>query len=142
MNEHFTPPADEQVRIIKITPELQRCLDAQEQAFIAKFGREPEPNDPILFDPDGPNDAPRAISEEALELMLTKAMLTAGTSDHLIYAWIKTGRMLTAETYRQLSPEEQIEWDDTINEFLAMSRQQKRAWRRDQCKRIGARAAK
>jgi hypothetical protein len=130
-----TDDDDEQVRTVKLTPRMLEILDAQKQAFIAKFGREWGPNDLVFFDPDGPNDVPRPISLEKIELNGTKAMLTAGTPDHLIYAWIKTGRILTDETYRQLSPEDQIEWDDAVNEFIAMSRQQKRAWRRDQQKR-------
>ena len=49
---------------IPITPELKQVLDRQMEMFREKFGREPEANDPIFFDPnsDTPKPMPRNLS--------------------------------------------------------------------------------
>jgi len=51
------------------TPQLPKMLrDAlveQRAAFRAKFGRDPGPNDPLLFDPD--KDKPTPIGEARLD---------------------------------------------------------------------------
>jgi hypothetical protein len=40
------------LRSIKLNPELHQAMQRQLQAFRDKFGRDPEPADPVFFDDD------------------------------------------------------------------------------------------
>jgi hypothetical protein len=60
----------------KMTPELRAALQEQIEAFHKKFGRDPGPGDPILFDPDA--DVPTPISRDRIERDLEEAARKAG----------------------------------------------------------------
>jgi hypothetical protein len=49
---------------VKLPPELRQTLRDQRAAFVAKFGREPGPGDPLFFDPT--KDTPTPISAERM----------------------------------------------------------------------------
>jgi hypothetical protein len=75
----------EVVRSVPLTEEarteLGGLLAKQREKFIAKFGREPGPDDPIFFD----------LDEEALRRDTVTAMPAAGVRPALIYAHERTG---------------------------------------------------
>jgi hypothetical protein len=65
---------------VKITPEVAEILRRQIEAFTAKFGHEPGPQDPIFFDPDESTPQPleawkvaRALNPFAPPIRLTVA---------------------------------------------------------------------
>jgi hypothetical protein len=62
--------------VIPITPLIHEALLEQRKAFIAKFGREPGPDDPIFFDPD--QDVPMPIETQRLNADLEAAIRDAG----------------------------------------------------------------
>jgi hypothetical protein len=41
--------------VMRMTPEVHDALLKQREAFRAKFGRDPDPNDPVIFDADIPS---------------------------------------------------------------------------------------
>jgi hypothetical protein len=49
----------QQSRHIPLSPEALEAIERQLEAFRRKFGRDPNDNDPILFDPDA--DDPCAL---------------------------------------------------------------------------------
>ena len=51
-------------------------------------------------------------------------------SGHLIYCWVKTGLILTDETYKSADAETRAEWNNACDEWAALSRQQQRALQR------------
>ena len=63
---------------IPITPEMAEALSLQREAFIAKFGREPGPDDPLLFDPDA--DTPQPVDMDLYEKELAEAIVTSSIS--------------------------------------------------------------
>jgi hypothetical protein len=71
---------------VRMTPEVQDALLQQREAFRAKFGRDPGPNDPVFFDPD--KDEPTPIDMEADVLA---AMSKANLPPEFAYAYKKTG---------------------------------------------------
>ena len=103
---------------IRINPELVAALKKQNQAFVRAFGRRPGPDDPIFFDPA--SETPQMYSEsgqrEITELMCA-GMSRAGIHPSFIYAFRKTGRILTEENITQLLPSELDEWNDAIDEY-------------------------
>src|SRR5262249_1434550 len=63
-------------------------LQRQREKFIARSGREPGPDDPIFVD---------VPSDDEYDEMVTKAMEQAGVAPAVIYAFRKTGRIITEE---------------------------------------------
>jgi hypothetical protein len=59
-----------------MTPRVHQALLEQRKAFIEKFGREPDPDDPVFFDPS--KDVPTPINPERLDADLEKAIRDSG----------------------------------------------------------------
>jgi hypothetical protein len=94
------------------------ALDEQRLAFIAKFGREPGPGDPLIFDPDA--DVPTPMSEVKMHADLIAAMTKANAPPEVIYAYRKTG-LLAAGDQSGWPPERVKEWEDAIQEYFALA---------------------
>jgi hypothetical protein len=102
-------------RYIKLNPELHQAMQRQLQAFRDKFGRDPEPDDPVFFDDDA--DAPVPINLDSLQRQIVALMSKARVSPELIYAYCRTGVIATDENYRLLSPEDRDAWERAIAEY-------------------------
>jgi integrase len=103
-------------RIIKLNPEMLDALRKQRERFRQKFGRDPGPNDPVFFDPD--SDVPAPMSEDYIKRETVTAMTEAGISPVAIYAYRRTGLIVSEENYARLSPEERAEWNAAVEEYL------------------------
>src|SRR5262249_43711099 len=113
--------ADKKERVTKvaITERTREILEAQQQRFREKFGRDPGPNDPVFFDPDAPNPVP--MSAVKIEADVIEAMRKAGTPPRIVYAYKRTGGLLLREDMRDLWPPDRVkEWDEAINEYFAI----------------------
>src|SRR5262249_13834915 len=113
--------ADKKERVTKvaITERTREILEAQQQRFREKFGRDPGPNDPVFFDPDAPNPVP--MSAVKIEADVLEAMRKAGTPPQIAYAYKRTGGLLLREDMREHWPPDRVkEWDDAINEYFAI----------------------
>jgi hypothetical protein len=75
---------------VKMPPELRQALLDQRAAFVKKFGREPGPGDPIIFDPD--KDVPTPVSPERMHADLAETMRKAGIDEAKIKAYLKALR--------------------------------------------------
>lgn len=104
-------------RKIPVSPEVAAALQEQETAFKQKFGRPPSGDDPLFFDPRA--DTPKPTDEGEFTSEVAGAMRKAGISGALIYAFEKTGRLVTAENQKYLSARELAEWDAAIDEYEA-----------------------
>lgn len=105
-------------RKVKMSKELKREMRKQRKRFIKKFGREPEQDDPILFDER--EEEPTAMTEEYLTEIMVDGMKKAGTPAHLIFAFRKTGLILTEDTYRMADTDVKDEWDAAMLEYFSM----------------------
>ena len=83
--------------------------------FTEKFGRLPGPDDPLFFDPSA--DGPRPIIDEVVDQHMLEAMHKAGVRPALIYAYQKTGRLVTRENRKYLTKAELKEWNDAFDEW-------------------------
>ena len=105
----------QQSRHIPLSPEALEAIERQLEAFRRKFGRDPNDNDPVLFDPDA--DDPVPLSDEKYERMMIEAMAEVGISEAMIFAFKRTGRIVTEGNKHLLTPEELREWNDAIDEY-------------------------
>ena len=69
--------------------EAPDAIACQFEAFRKKFGRDPGPDDPIFFDPD----------------------------PAFIYAFKRTGRIVTESNKHRLTEKELRRWNDAISEY-------------------------
>ncbi len=90
-------------------------LKKQIALFKKTFGREPRPNEPLFFDPDA--DVPRPLQLEPMEADIVRAMKEANIHPRLIYAFEKTGRLLSASTLKKLPKADRAEWHAALAEY-------------------------
>lgn len=105
---------------ININKVLSETLQSQFLAFKDKFGRDPKPGEPIFFDPD--EDEPQFMSAEQIaeiESEICEIMQMAKLPPAIIYAYKKTGRILTKENQKYATRADLNEWTDAINEYYA-----------------------
>ena len=93
-----------------ISDEMSDLLEEQRQAFIAKHGREPGPDDPVF--PDMPHF-------EHAEHHMIQAMKKAGIDPAIIHATETTGRLVSEENMDLLSDVELDEWNAAIEAYRA-----------------------
>ena len=89
---------------INLSAEGQQLIERQLEAFREKFGRYPGPDDPVFFDPD--EDTPVPLSDEEYERAVVAGMPQAGLDPAVIYAFKRTGRMVTDSNKHLLSKRE------------------------------------
>jgi len=93
-------------------------LGERKRMFIEKFGREPGPGDPLIWDDDA--DTSVAIGEEKLRSQMLEAMKAAGTSPVLIHVYERMGLIVNERGYKSMSPKERAAYDAVVEEYLAL----------------------
>ncbi|AZO24854.1 MAG: hypothetical protein E5W38_03210 [Mesorhizobium sp.] len=110
-------------RKIRFSSAAEKILRKRQKAFIKNFGRELSRDYKVLFVDN--SDVPIQMSEEEMKSAIKKVMLAAGTPQHFIYAYEKTGFMVTENGYRNMSREDRAEYDHAIDEYFEMEKKQK-----------------
>ena len=108
-------------REYKLDDKALAVLQEQKERFVAKFGREPGPGDPVFFDPDHPT--PRRLQLEPVEAGVVASMRKAGIAPQIIHAFERTGRLVAESNKHLLTKEELAEWEDAIVEYFRMNPQ-------------------
>lgn len=105
-------------RRIPATKEVRQILERQRERFREKFGREPGPDDPIFFDPD--EAEPRPFEFDPTDTAIVKAMEAAGIDPALIYAYRRTGLLVSQGNLHLLSDKDLAEWQAALEEYEAL----------------------
>lgn len=108
----------EKAREIPLDEELAGALKNQYEEFRQRFGRDPGPGDPVFFDPDA--DGPGFLSQANIEKYddaVIRAMNEAGVSPTVIYAYKKTGLIVTASNLHRLPTQDKADWDAACQEY-------------------------
>ena len=95
---------------IPVSDELAAVIEDQRQKFIEQHGREPDPGDKLFF------DMPRL---EHAEHFMVQAMKKAGLNPAIVYAFEKTGLLVTEENQNLLSKKDIAEWEAAVLEYEA-----------------------
>ena len=95
-------------------PEVEEVFAKQIRAFRVKFGRDPEPDDPLFFDPNA--DLPTPMGYDQVMPELVAAGYRAGLSPAFIHAMQKTGLIVTDTNRHLLSDDELEEWQAAVEE--------------------------
>ena len=102
-------------RRVRMTPEMMQLLDEQREAFKKRFGREPRPEDPIFYDEDA--DEPTPMPQDQIHALILNALIRADSRPELVYAFQKTGRLVTESNQHLLTRAELKEWKDAVEEY-------------------------
>ena len=95
---------------IPLPPELAAALEEQKQKFIREHGREPGPGDEVFFD---------LPPFEHVEHEMVEDMKAAGIDPALIYAFEKTGLLVTEANEHLIADKDLAEWEAAIEEYRA-----------------------
>ena len=106
--------ARKRTKNVPLTPVTKKILAEQLEAFRKKFGREPGPDDPIFFDPE--KEVPTPISEETLNSAFREAAKATGLDPVLVYAFEKTGLIVTEDNLNVFTKQQLAEWNEAIEE--------------------------
>jgi hypothetical protein len=101
-----------------VSPETRVLLQQRQDVFRAKFGRDPHPMDPLLFDPDA--DEPRPLDEHRVKAAMVEAMGCAGFEPAAIYAFQKTDLIATMRDAGDLEGDELAEWRAAMFEYRVL----------------------
>jgi hypothetical protein len=102
----------------KLGREMRAGFEAQREAFQAKFGRDPGPDDPVFFDPDA--DEPTPVGKRHWDDSMTamvEAAEAAGVDPAYIHAWREVGYIVTAENQHLFSATEAQAYLDAVARF-------------------------
>jgi hypothetical protein len=97
-----------------VTQEIEEALAKQARAFRDRFGRDPEPGDPLFFDPNA--DVPSPLGHDQFMPELVAAGYRAGLPSAFIHAIQKTGLIVTDTNRHLLSDADLEEWQAAVEE--------------------------
>jgi hypothetical protein len=99
----------------KIEEELMKTMKQQRELFRKKFGREPESDDPLFFEPDA--EEPMPIEWHLVRDEVVRGMAAVGVDPAIIYAFRKTGLIVTEDNLGQMPPEAVEEWMAAMDDY-------------------------
>ena len=102
---------DEEGNIFKSVPmtnEVREVIEEQKRKFIEKFGREPEDDENLFFD---------MPPLEHAEHFMVEGMKQAGLDPAIIYAFEKTGLLVTEMNEHLISNKDREEWEAAVREY-------------------------
>jgi hypothetical protein len=106
-------------RRVRMSQEMIQMFEEQKQRFRAKFGRDPRPDDPVIWDEDA--DEPRPVSAEQIHQIILQAITAAGSPPEFVYAFQKTGRLVTESNMHMLTKAEYKEWCAAVDEYRRLN---------------------
>lgn len=93
-----------------VSDDVAEIIEEQRQKFIEKHGRDFRPEDKLFFD---------MPPLEHVEHEIVQAMKQAGLDPAMIYAFEKTGLLVTEQNEHLLSEKDLDEWGSAIDEYEA-----------------------
>ncbi|MFE7559040.1 hypothetical protein [Kitasatospora sp. NPDC057500] len=103
-------------KIIRFGENAAASFRAQLRRFEEKFGRPPEPNDPVFFDPDA--DTPRLRPFSDIETKGATLLEEIGLSAAWAFAYRETGGLLPRLDGTFLTERDAEEWDDAVSRYV------------------------
>ncbi len=93
---------------VPVSDEVAEVIKQQHQKFVEEFGREPGPEDNLFFN---------MPHQEVVEHVMVEAMKQAGFDPAIIYAFEKTGLMVTEANEHLISDVDLEKWNEAVTEY-------------------------
>ena len=97
-------------KAIPVSDELWEVIQEQERRFVERFAREPGPGDNLFFD---------MPPLEHVEHFMVEGMRQAGLDPAIVYAFEKTGLLVTEDNQHLISDADRAEWEAAVREYQA-----------------------
>jgi hypothetical protein len=104
-----------QYRRVRMNQQMIDILDEQKERFRQKFGRDPRPEDPVIWDENASEPTP--ASEDDIHQSILSALIAIGSPPEFIHAFNKTGLLVTEMNMHLLSEHDIEEWTDAVEEY-------------------------
>lgn len=102
------------VEWVPMTPEVEEVVRRLLERFREKHGRDPRPDERLF------PEIPEGIEGERLvERKMIEAMEAVGLAPEFVYAFKKTGLLVTEANRDRFSEADLVEWEAAIDEFFA-----------------------
>jgi len=101
-----------------VDPRLLERLTRMRAEFIAQFGREPQADEPLIFDPA--SDVPAPFRHPNFKPEVHAAMVAATIPAHILYAYERTGLLLSKEAAAKAAPDKLDAYRNAMDEFAAL----------------------
>jgi hypothetical protein len=108
------------VEKLKLSPEADAVIRRRLQEFREKFGREPGPEDPIFFDSSSTSPDPVPMNLSEFETQVAEAMRKANVAPQIIYAFKKTGLIVTEASRLTIPADRRAEWEAAIDDYFRL----------------------
>jgi hypothetical protein len=95
------------LKSIPMTDELAKVIEEQKQKFVEKHRREPQDGENLFFD---------MPPLEHAEHFMVEAMKQAGLDPAIIYAFERTGLLVTEANEHLISDKDRAEWEAAVRE--------------------------
>lgn len=100
---------------VQLTPEIRALLRAQRKRFIQKFGREPDPNEPVFFRTSGNSSTPEALTDrEVVDETLMVMQLELQPLSYQ-FAFEYTAILAPTEKQAKTHPDLYAEWAEAVD---------------------------
>jgi len=107
--DYFILPGGKVIKEQPLTPEQRQALAQQKAQFVKTFGRQPNEEDEGLM---------RIANGFAdVSAVIEKDLISRGVEQSVLYAFQKTGMVITKENESQVSPEELSRWSEALEEY-------------------------
>lgn len=107
--DYFIKPGGKIVKEQPLTTEQRQALTEKKAQFVRAFGRQPnEEDEGLMRIADGFADVSSVIEKD---------LLARGVDKSVLYAFQKTGMVITRENESQVSVEELNRWEEAIEEY-------------------------
>lgn len=103
-------------KTITLNDEAIDALKNQLESFRSTFGRDPIGSEPVFFDPDF-TDKPTPICPDKLNAIMLRELKESGAPKDYLYAFEKTGMLVTKENEHMFSEDDLKEWNDSLEEY-------------------------
>lgn len=97
---------------------LNHYLKMQRKDFQREFGRDPRSGEPVFFDPEA--SAPVALTEERINRDILDGMRGMGFPKHHIYAFEKTGLILSEDNNNVMPPADVAAYMTAVDEYFVL----------------------
>lgn len=127
----FPPPGPLVERVVFSGPEkyllftrtglerVESLLEANRAMFESKFRRQPNPDDPIFWDPDSPTPVP--MSNSVFLEMVCSVLAATGTAPAIVHAVRRTGMVMTSQTAELFSQDDHARFMAHVDEYLGLT---------------------
>ncbi len=112
-SKDFEYLVDDEGTIFKSIPmsdELAEVIEEQKRKFVEKYGRAPAPGDNLFFD---------MPPLEHAEHFMVEGMKQAGLDPAIIYAFEKTGLLVTEANQHLITDMDRAKWEAAVLEYRA-----------------------